>query len=105
MGAGFYEELAFRVVLFGFGARMLAVAFGRHAARGRAVALTLVWAVACAVVFSGMHYAGALGDAFEVRSFLARIILGLALTAIYASRGFAVAVWTHALYDSWVLVF
>lgn len=30
---------------------------------------------------------------------------GLVLTAIYAFRGFAPAVWTHALYDVWVMVF
>jgi len=27
------------------------------------------------------------------------------LTLVYATRGFAAAVWTHALYDIWVLVF
>ena len=32
-------------------------------------------------------------------------VLGLVLTLIYATRGFAAAVWTHALYDVWVLVF
>jgi hypothetical protein len=29
---------------------------------------------------------------------------GLAFTLIYAFRGFAPAVWTHAIYDIWVLV-
>jgi len=33
------------------------------------------------------------------------MVLGLALTLIFATRGFAAAVWTHALYDVWVLVF
>jgi hypothetical protein len=51
-----------------------------------------------------MHYVGALGDAFDLRSFVARAVLGLALTLVYAMRGFAAAVWTHALYDVWVLV-
>ena len=52
-----------------------------------------------------MHYVGALGDAFDGRSFVARAVLGLALTLVYSMRGFAAAVWTHALYDVWVLVF
>jgi len=36
---------------------------------------------------------------------VARAVLGLALTLVYSMRGFAAAVWTHALYDVWVLVF
>ncbi len=112
-GAGFYEELAFRVLLFGAGAKVLAWAFagqslarppGRPASAGAAV-LTIVWAVASAAIFSGMHYLGPLGDSFDMRSFVARAVLGLALTLVYVSRGFAAAVWTHALYDVWVLVF
>jgi hypothetical protein len=64
-----------------------------------------VWAVVCAAAFSGMHYLGPLGDPFDMRSFVARAVLGLMLTLVYAMRGFAAAVWTHALYDVWVLVF
>jgi len=64
----------------------------------------VVWAVVSAAAFSGMHYVGALGDRFDMRSFVARGVLGLALTLVYALRGFGAAVWTHALYDMWVLV-
>jgi hypothetical protein len=32
------------------------------------------------------------------------MLLGLALTLIYVTRGFAAAVWAHATYDVWVLV-
>lgn len=113
LGAGFYEELAFRAVLFGLGAKVLVWIFAkqrvglvgaRSALSVRAVVVMAVWAVACAAVFSGMHYVGALGDPFDARSFVARAVLGLALTLVYAMRGFAAAVWTHALYDVWVLV-
>jgi hypothetical protein len=113
LGAGFYEELAFRAVLFGLGAKVLVWLFARQkvglvASAPRLSVTSLVvmalWAVACAAVFSGMHYVGALGDPFELRSFVARAVLGLMLTLIYAMRGFAAAVWTHALYDVWVLV-
>jgi hypothetical protein len=113
LGAGFYEELAFRVVLFGFGAKLLVGLFTRDTVTlvGRAPPLSLkailimaAWAVVCAAVFSGMHYVGPLGDAFDPRSFVARAVLGLALTLVYSTRGFAAAVWTHALYDAWVLV-
>ena len=104
LGAGFYEELAFRAVLFGLGAKLLVALLGGRRSGARAVVITVAWAIACAAVFSGMHYVGALGDTFDARSFAARMVLGLALTGVYAARGFAAAVWTHALYDVWVLV-
>jgi len=31
-------------------------------------------------------------------------VCGLAFTGIFVLRGFGPAVWTHALYDIWVLV-
>jgi hypothetical protein len=114
LGAGFYEELAFRVLLFGVGAKVLLwllvrqkVEFVGRSQGGptlRGVLIMGVWALVCAVAFSAMHYTGSMADAFDARSFVARAVLGLALTLIYAMRGFAAAVWTHALYDVWVLV-
>ncbi len=113
MGAGFYEELAFRALLFGLGAKLLVWLFshqrvglvqGSGGLSLRSVLVMMGWALVCAAAFSGMHYVGALGDRFDARSFVARAVLGLALTLVYATRGFAAAVWTHALYDVWVLV-
>jgi membrane protease YdiL (CAAX protease family) len=114
LGAGFYEELAFRVLLFGLGAKVL-VWLLAHQPYGvvsdeprrltfRGIAVALVWAVASATIFSGVHYVGALGDSFALPSFVFRIVLGLVLTVIFVLRGFAAAVWAHALYDIWVLV-
>jgi hypothetical protein len=114
LGAGFYEELTFRVVVFGLGAKVLVWIFARQEVglvraapplRLDAILVMMVWALASASLFSGMHYMGALGEPFDTRSFAARAVLGLALTLVYAMRGFAAAVWTHALYDVWVLVF
>jgi|HubBroStandDraft_6_1064221.scaffolds.fasta_scaffold184473_2 hypothetical protein len=113
LGAGFYEELAFRVALFGLGAKALVWLFARQhvgLVRGApplrigAVFVMILWAIASAAAFSGVHYLGPLGDSFDLRSFAARAVLGLALTLVYGTRGFAAAVWTHALYDVWVLV-
>ncbi|MGA2449532.1 MAG: CPBP family glutamic-type intramembrane protease [Polyangiaceae bacterium] len=111
LGAGFYEEVAFRVVLFGLGARLWTWVLlpnprtERRQAQGLSrLVLAAGWAVLCAAVFSGVHYVGTLGDAFDGRSFVARSVLGLALTTVYVTRGFATAVWAHALYDIWVLV-
>lgn len=101
LGAGFYEEIAFRVGLFGVGAFALKKLLGKGL---RTTVLTVGWAVAAACVFSGWHYVGAMGDPFRLDSFVFRAVCGLVLTAIYQFRGFAPAVWTHALYDVWVMV-
>jgi len=102
-GAGLYEEIAFRVVLFGLGLRVLGLMFPMvDPLRPRLLAVG--WALVAAAIFSGWHYVGAYGDAFELRSFVFRWTCGVVFTAIYAFRGFAPAVWTHTLYDIWVLV-
>lgn len=114
LGAGFYEELMFRVILFGLGLKVILLLFakrkmGLFGPEQRrwdfaSVMAALCWALICAGVFSGVHYVGSLGDAFSMQSFVYRFVLGLVLTLIFVTRGFAVAVWTHALYDVWVMV-
>jgi hypothetical protein len=113
MGAGFYEELAFRVVLFGLGAKALVWLFAKQHVglvdrsprfSVKAALLMLAWAVVSAALFSGAHYIGAISDTFDLASFVFRLVLGLALTLIFVTRGFAAAVWAHALYDVWVMV-
>lgn len=96
-GAGFYEEAAFRVVLFGLGLRALL----RLKPNPRWL-LSIGWALATAALFSAWHYIGP--EPFALHSFVFRFTCGIVLTAVYAYRGFATAVWTHALYDVWVLV-
>lgn len=115
LGAGFYEELAFRALIFGLGAKFLVWFWTGHKLKlvgseqsfgtsAKMLALTVAWAFVAAILFSGFHYVGALSDDFALKSFFFRAVLGLALTLIYATRGFAAAVWAHALYDVWVLV-
>jgi hypothetical protein len=99
-GAGFYEELAFRVVLFGAGAFLISRMFEGW----RALGLELAWALVAAAAFSAVHYLGALSDPFKLGSFIFRLTCGLVLTVIYRFRGFAAAVWTHAIYDIAVMV-
>ena len=118
LGAGFYEELTFRVILYGLGAKLLVwlVTKQKMEITGTATTNTkrfsfttlgvmVGWAFTCAVLFSAMHSIGPSSDAFAMPSFLFRLVLGLVLTLIFQTRGFAAAVWTHALYDVWVLVF
>jgi len=99
-GAGFYEEIAFRVVLFGGGAFLISRIFKGW----RAIGLELGWALVAAAAFSAVHYIGALSDPFKLGSFVFRLTCGLVLTVIYRFRGFAAAVWTHAIYDIAVMV-
>lgn len=103
LGAGFYEEVAFRVLLFGLGLRCLRILF-RPGSRLERWSLALGWAVICALAFSAWHHVGALGDVFDARVFVFRAVCALIFTLIFVTRGFAPAVWTHALYDVWVLV-
>ncbi len=103
VGAGFYEEIAFRVVLFGLGAKVIRL-FAEPIPLATARLITFGWAFVAAGIFSGWHYVGALGDPFDLKSFVFRWVCGLAFTVIYAFRGFGPAVWTHAVYDIWVLV-
>jgi membrane protease YdiL (CAAX protease family) len=98
-GAGFYEEIAFRVILFAGVVWLVS-----RARKKRSIAFEIGWAVACAFAFSAIHYVGSLSDDFSVSSFLFRATCGLVLTAVYRFRGFATAVYTHALYDVGVML-
>jgi len=104
LGAGLYEEIAFRVGLYGVGRRLL-LAMMPEALPGQRLLASVGWALLAAAVFSGWHYFGQFGEPFELRSFLFRWVCGLVFTLIYVFRGFAPVVWTHALYDIWVLAF
>ncbi|APR99252.1 type II CAAX prenyl endopeptidase Rce1 family protein [Pajaroellobacter abortibovis] len=119
LGAGFYEEMTYRVLLFGGGLKIILWIFVQQApnpsmppyslrttsASVSSVLFAFSWALISAAFFSGAHYIGPLADDFSAVSFVFRAVLGLMLTVIYAFRGFAAAVWTHAFYDIGVLVF
>jgi hypothetical protein len=99
LGAGFYEELMFRVLLFGGGVLFVRLVFGGIVK----FVVVCFWALLTAAIFSAWHYIGPHGDPWDVRTFVFRWVCGLVFTFIYAFRGFAPAVWTHALYDIWVM--
>jgi hypothetical protein len=104
LGAGLYEEIAFRVALYGVG-RRLVLAMMPEALPGQRLLASLGWAALSAGLFSGWHYFGQFGEPFELRSFVFRWVCGAVFTLIYVFRGFAPVVWTHTLYDIWVLAF
>ena len=114
LGAGFYEELAFRVLLYGVGAKVLVWLFakqqvgvvgdGAKSFSFRSILIMIGWSLVAAAMFSGIHYVGSLADSFTLVSFAFRFALGVLLTLIFVTRGFAAAVWTHTVYDLWILV-
>src|SRR5262245_2829929 len=99
LGAGLYEELFFRVLLVtGLAATARTLfGFGARAASGFAVVIG-------AVIFSTFHYIGPFADPFDVQSFTFRMLSGLAFSGLFVLRGFGVTAWTHALYDSFLLL-
>ncbi len=108
LGAGFYEETAFRWLGVGGGlwliSSMTRARPGSTEARwDRGLAVTLTVLVS-AVLFSGAHFVGECGDFFSVYSFLYRLLAGILFGVIYYVRGLAVAVYTHAFYDVFVLM-
>jgi len=93
VGAGIYEEMLFRLLLFtGLAWVLKLTEMPRLAAVGLAAA-------GSALLFSAAHHAGAYGEPFDAYTFLFRTVAGLYFTLVYQLRGFGVAVGAHAFYD------
>lgn len=99
LGAGLYEELLFRVIAMG-GLYALIHRFMQV----RQTAAALAAAIVSSLLFSLFHYVGPLGDAFQLSSFMFRLVAGMALAGIYWLRGFGIAAYTHALYDVYLVL-
>jgi membrane protease YdiL (CAAX protease family) len=98
-GAGLYEELVFRLFLMG------GLFAGLHRLGGLArLPSALVALVVSSLIFSAVHHLGNMGEPFTMSAFVFRFFAGVVFAAIFHFRGFAVAAWTHALYDVWVMV-
>jgi len=98
LGAGLYEELLFRVLLFGGLSALLSALSGRP---GWSVVLG---ALVSALLFAVAHNVGALGEPFELTRFAYRTLSGLVFTGLYVTRGFGITALTHALYDVWIVL-
>jgi membrane protease YdiL (CAAX protease family) len=98
LGAGVNEELFFRLFLL----QGLAWAIGGPEKQRRGVHVAAA-ALVSSLLFSAAHYLPG-GDTFQVPSFLYRFIAGLLFAILFLTRGLAAAVYTHALYDVYVLL-
>jgi membrane protease YdiL (CAAX protease family) len=99
LGAGVYEEIVFRLGLL----TGCIAAFDRGFGMSRWAAVLCGFGIS-SVVFSLVHYLPPTGDAFTLGSFIFRALAGVFFAALFKLRGLAVAVYTHAFYDVFVLV-
>jgi len=99
LGAGLWEELVFRLLLLG-GTLYLLV----RVLRLPPLACWIAAALFSSLAFSTVHYLGNLADTFQLYGFLFRFLAGMVFALVYALRGLAVSVYTHAVYDVMVLV-
>ena len=97
-GAGVNEEFVFRLIMFAGGGALLTKAFKPE---NKAMPY-LVACVLSSILFSLAHYMGSEG--FQLYTFAYRFLAGVLFCGLFWARGFAVAVYTHAIYDVLVLV-
>jgi membrane protease YdiL (CAAX protease family) len=99
LGAGVYEETVFRLGILGglvaLGERLMGLQ------RWLALAIGLL---VSSLLFSAMHHIPPYGDPLQLGIFTFRVLAGICFGLLFWFRGFAVAVYTHALYDLYVLL-
>ena len=93
LGAGFYEELLFRLILLNLAIGLLA---WMRAGRGVSV---IGGIVLTSVLFSAAHYVPGSGDPFRWLTFFFRFLAGVLFAVLFRYRGFGIAAGTHAFYD------
>jgi membrane protease YdiL (CAAX protease family) len=99
VGAGVYEETMFRLGLLGGLAALFERVFG--VVRWTAVLAAFFLSAAA---FAAVHHLPPYGDPLTAGLFTFRLLAGVFFGLLFWFRGFAVAVYTHALYDVYVLL-
>jgi len=95
LGAGFYEELFFRLFLVsGFLYLFKWLSIGVEGRVNKVVIALLV-----AVLFSLAHHIPPHGEPFTFYRFIYRTLFGLVMSVLFYTRGFGITAWSHALYD------
>lgn len=99
LGAGVYEELLFRLILFCAAAWAI-----RHLGAVGATA-TVMAVLASSAVFAAAHYVGPYGEAVAWHEFgfwygaIFRFLAGAFFSVLFVARGFGIAAGAHAGYD------
>jgi hypothetical protein len=99
LGAGVYEETVFRLGIMAGLTALLERGIGLRRWIAAAIGLAI-----SSVLFSAMHHIPPYGDPFSIGVFTFRVLAGACFGLLFWFRGFAIAVYTHALYDLYVLV-
>ncbi len=106
-GGAAYEELLFRVLLYGglfFLTRRVALFFG-SGERQSIFCSDVVGVLGSALVFAALHlelfsrWLGVSGELYSGPVFLWRMLAGVLLALLFRWRGPGVAAWTHALFN------
>jgi membrane protease YdiL (CAAX protease family) len=93
VGAGIYEEVVFRLVLF------TAVFALLRLVQAPLLLAGLAAGVVSAACFAAVHHLGPFGEPFESGVFVFRLLAGLYFAFLFHVRGFGIAVGAHACYD------
>lgn len=93
VGAGIYEEVLFRLVLFS--GLLWCLRWTGFPVAG----CVLLAALTSAAAFSAAHHVGPFGEPFNNYVFLFRTLAGVYFALLYRLRGFGVVVGAHAVYD------
>jgi len=99
LGAGFWEETTFRLGILSATAALCERVVGMR----RFFALLLALGVS-SFLFSAAHHIPPYGDPLHLGVFTFRFLAGVFFGLLFWFRGFAVAAYTHALYDIYVLI-
>lgn len=99
IGAGLYEETVFRLGLLS-----LTVLIAERVLGLRRFLAVLGGLAFSSLAFSAMHHIPPYGDPLSLGVFTFRTLAGVFFAMLFWYRGFAVAVYTHALYDIYVLL-
>ncbi len=98
LGAGVHEELVFRLGLCAGGGALLRLCGVSH---GTAMAIAFFVSSA---LFSAAHHIGAYGDPWSTSVFTYRLLAGLLFASLFYFRSLATSVYTHAIYDLYVML-
>lgn len=93
LGAGLYEEILFRLGLFG------GLVFILRRGGVASLPAILVAAAGASVLFAYAHHVGPAGEPWHPGKFVFRAAAGVYFTAAYVTRGLGVAAGSHAAYN------